>query len=257
MARAYIRDRIANGGEHRPFTDENDPREAALRKAYRENLRKITIDTILLLGDKFSKGKSQPFPVWALGPMLEGATNALVESAQCQPSLAASSLFAHAAGAVQALVDVRTVRGKLLTTIALIAIAELSEGKSLVWGVAAAPFHEFDKWLEGEHARIEVDYKVKLVFWKKEYDAAASATVKPDEVKAAIEKLAEIERRKPKKPNFPSVTFPGGGTLEDSSTPLGRRSLRRSARPPRVRSSSAALRSATRTQHPARRWPST
>ena len=49
--------------------------------------------------------------------------------------------------------DVRTVRGKLLTTVGLIAIAELSEGKSLVWNMAAAPFHEFDKWLEFEHAR--------------------------------------------------------------------------------------------------------
>ena len=84
----------------------------------------------------------------------------------------------------------------------------------MVWAAAAAPFHEFDKWLETEHARIDVDYKVKMVFWKKEYDAAASAPVKPDGVKAAIERLAEIERRKPRKPNFPSVTFPGGGTLE-------------------------------------------
>ena len=171
------------------------------------------IDTILLPDDKVG-AQSQPFPVWALGPVLEGTTTALVESAQCRPSLAASSLFAHAAGAVQAIVDVRTVRGKLLTTVALIAIAESSEGKSLVWAVAAAPFHEFDKWLETEHAEIDVDYRVKMAFWKKEYDAAAGATAKPDEVKAAIEKLAEIERRKPVKPNFPSVTFPGGGTLE-------------------------------------------
>ena len=95
---------------------------------------------VVLLADDGVGAKSQPFPVWALGPVLEGATNALVKSAQCQPSLAASSLFAHAAGAVQAIVDVRTVRGKLLTTVALIAIAESSEGKSLVWNVAAAPF---------------------------------------------------------------------------------------------------------------------
>ena len=173
----------------------------------------LNIDPFNLPSDEV-EAKSKPFPVWALGPMLQGATNALVESAQCQPSLAASSLFAHAAGAVQAIVDVRTVRGKLLTTVALIAIAELSEGKSLVWAVAQAPFKEFEKWLKTEHARIEVDYKVKMVFWQKEYDAAAKATVKPDEVKAAIEKLAEIERRKPRKPNYPSVTFPGGGTLE-------------------------------------------
>ena len=190
--------------------------------------------------------------------MLEGATNALVESAQCQPSLAAASLFAHAAGAVQAIADVRTVRGKLLTTVALIAIAESSEGKSLVWAVAAAPFHEFDKWLESEHAEIEVDYKVKMVFWQKEHDAAAKAPVKSDEVKAAIEKLAEIERRKPKKPNYPSVTFPGGGNFSrGSSTPSERRSRRRSVRPPRGRSSSAARHLPTRTARAAPRWPST
>ena len=29
MVRAYVRDRIANGGAHRPFTDEDDPRESA------------------------------------------------------------------------------------------------------------------------------------------------------------------------------------------------------------------------------------
>jgi Protein of unknown function (DUF3987)/Bifunctional DNA primase/polymerase, N-terminal len=206
MRRAYVGARIANGGNHPPLTDE-------LGQAYRENFLKIGLDTVLLPDDKVG-AKFQPFPIWTLGPVLEGATNALVESAQCQPSLAASSLFAHAAGAVQGLVDVRTVRGKLLTTVALIAIAESSEGKSLVWAVAASPFHEFDKWLESEHARIDVDYKVRMVFWKKEHDAASNATVKPDEIKAAIEKLAEIERRKPVRPNFPSVTFPGGGTLE-------------------------------------------
>ena len=206
MARAYVRARIANGGAHPPLTDD-------LRRVYRENLLKIAIDTILLPDDRVG-AKSRPFPVWALGRVLEGATNALVESAQCQPSLAASSLFAHAAGAVQAIVDVRTVRGKLLTTVALIAIAESSEGKSLVWAVAAAPFMSSTDGLRRSMPRIEIDYKVKMVFWQKEHDAATKATVKPDEVKAAIEKLAEIERRKPVKPNFPSVTFPGGGTLE-------------------------------------------
>ena len=40
MVRAYVRDRIANGGKHRPFTDEDDPRERALRQVYRENLPK-------------------------------------------------------------------------------------------------------------------------------------------------------------------------------------------------------------------------
>ena len=216
----------------------------------------IAVDVVLLPDDEVG-AKSQPFPVQALGPVLEGATNALVKSAQCQPSLAASSLFAHAAGAVQAIVDVRTVRGKLLTTVALIAIAESSEGKSLVWNVAAAPFKEFEKWLKTEHDRIDVDYKVKMVFWQKEYNAAVRAKVEPDEVKAAIEKLAEIERRKPVKPNFPSVTFPGGGLSRGSSTPSERRCHRRSARPPRERSSFAALHSARGTQRPARRWPST
>jgi Protein of unknown function (DUF3987)/Bifunctional DNA primase/polymerase, N-terminal len=210
LSRVYVRARLANDGEHPRYTEKV---AAELEPKYREAFLKIKFDTVLLPDDKVG-AKSQPFPVWALGPMLEGATNALVESAQCQPSLAASSLFGHAAGAVQALVDVRTVRGRLLTTVALIAIAESSEGKSLVWSVAAAPFHEFDKWLEKEHAAIEIDYKVKMVFWKKEYDAAANANAKPEDVKAAIEKLAEIERRKPVKPNFPSVTFPGGGTLE-------------------------------------------
>ena len=103
MARAYVRARLANGGVHPELTD-------ALRQTYRENFLKIKIDTVLLPDDEVG-AKSQPFPVWTLGPVLQGATNALVESAQCQPSLVASSLFAHAAGAVQAIVDVRTVRG--------------------------------------------------------------------------------------------------------------------------------------------------
>jgi len=173
----------------------------------------IGVDVVILPDDEVG-AKSQPFPVQVLGPVLEGATTALVKAAQCQPSLAAASLFAHAAGAVQAIVDVRTVRGKLLTTVALIAIAESSEGKSLVWTRAKFPFKEFEKWLKTEHDRINIDYKAKMVFWQREYNAAVRAKVEPDEVKAAIERVAEIERRKPVKPNFPSVTFPGGGTLE-------------------------------------------
>jgi len=171
---------------------------------------RIAVDVFLLADDGVG-AKSQPFPVWALGPVLEGATNALVKTAQCQPSLAASSLFAHAAGAVQAIVDVRTVRGKLLTTVALIAIAESSEGKSLVWNVAAAPFHEFDKWLETESDRIKVDYTVKMIVWVQEHEKAKKADLT---LHKNVAHLLDVERRKPVRPNFPSVTFPGGGTLE-------------------------------------------
>ena len=155
--------------------------------------------------------RSKPFPVQALGPVLEGVTNAVVESAQCQPSLAAAALFAHAAGAVQAIVDVRTVRGKLLTTVALIAIAESSEGKSLVWAVALAPFLKFEKWLKEESGKKTVRHTVKMAVWSQEYGAAMKADLTIPE---NAEKLHDIVRRKPVRPNFPSVTFPGGGTLE-------------------------------------------
>ena len=81
-------------------------------------------------------------------------------------------------------------------------------------GRGPAPFNKFEKWLKTEYGKKTVHHNVKMVFWQKEYNAAVRAKVEPDEVKAAIEKLADIVRRKPVRPNFPSVTFPGGGTLE-------------------------------------------
>ena len=75
--------------------------------------------------------KSARFPVAALGPMLANVVRTVAAAAQCPPSLAAVAFFSHAAAAVQAIADVRTPLGTLLTTVSVIAVAASSEGKSL------------------------------------------------------------------------------------------------------------------------------
>jgi hypothetical protein len=201
IVRVYVKH--SRGGEFPALSDE-----------LRQEIRTFgcrAVDLIHLIEDS-PNAQSAPFPVDALGTTLRGAVDAVVEAAQCPPSLAAAALFAHAAGAVQAIADVRTNLGKLLTTVAVLIVAESSEGKNLVWKVARAPYAEYEKWLARESDRVEIDFAVEAATWKAEHDAIN----KNDklEIREKVEKLKECLRRRPKRPSFPTMTFGGGGTVE-------------------------------------------
>ena len=57
--------------------------------------------------------------------------------------------------------------------------------------------------------RIKVDYTVKMIVWVQEHEKAKKADLT---LHKNVAHLLDVERRKPVRPNFPSVTFPGGGT---------------------------------------------
>ena len=77
----------------------------ALTDDLREELRTFQLRSIDLhrLIVTFPGAKSTPFPTDALGPTLAGVTSAIIEIAQCQPSLAALTVLGHVAGAAQAI----------------------------------------------------------------------------------------------------------------------------------------------------------
>jgi hypothetical protein len=119
--------------------------------------------------------------------------------------------------AVQAIADVRTPLGKLLTTVSVIAIADSSEGKSLVWREAQRPFADYNEWLAKEGEKIEIDYAVDLAIWKDEYDQIGQTDkmqLSKEQMREKAERMKECMKRKPKKPSFPTTTFDGGGTVE-------------------------------------------
>ena len=69
------------------------------------------------------------FPIDALGKTLADAAHAIAKIIQCPLSTAAGVVLAHAAAAAQGIANVRTSKGTLLTSLAVLSIVESSEGK--------------------------------------------------------------------------------------------------------------------------------
>jgi hypothetical protein len=222
LSHAYVQECIKQGFAH--FDDNGEIVLADLQslqltddlRAELESMRDVAADVFHIIDDR-PDAKSAPFPIDALGPMLADVTRTLAKAAQCQPSLAAAAFFSHAAAAVQAIADVRTPLGKLLTTVSVIAIADSSEGKSLVWREAQRPFADYNEWLAKEGEKIEIDYAVDLAIWKDEYDRIGQTDkmqLSKEQMREKAERMKECMKRKPKKPSFPTTTFDGGGTVE-------------------------------------------
>jgi len=191
----------------------------ALGNADRHALRLAELNALAL--EAAADAEPKPFPIDALGPMLAGVTDAIIEAAQCQPSLPAVTILGHVAGAVQAIADVRTPQGVLLTSAAVMPDVESSDGKGIAWKVAIGPFKEYEKELGKEHQKSMQRYKAAAAKWAQDYELAGKTSALSDEER--LEALASLEGRKPRRPNDPHIVFTGGGTAEGIVKHMARR----------------------------------
>lgn len=145
------------------------------------------------------------FPIDALGKTLADAARAIAKIIQCPLSTAAGVVLAHAAAAAQGIANVRTSKGTLLTSIAVLSIVESSEGKTGAEKIANRPFDDYEKELRKAHREQMRAYIVKAGIW-----AAQREDLKKE---SDYEKLYEHEKLKPVPPHKPRVLI-GGGTVE-------------------------------------------
>jgi Protein of unknown function (DUF3987) len=165
---------------------------------------------------------TKPFPIDDLGRILADVTRAIIEVAQCQPSLAAATVLAHVAGAVQAIADVRTPQGVLLTSASVMPIVESSDGKGIAWKIAMGPFVKYEEELRKAHKKHMQRYKAAVVVWAEEHERIKKRNGFAD-LQEKIAALAEHEESKPTKPNDPLIVFTGGGTAEGIIKNMGNR----------------------------------
>ena len=158
--------------------------------------------------------KPREFPIDALGPTLAGVTRAIIEVAQCQPSLAAATVLAHVAGAVQAIADVRTPQGVLLTSGAVLIMVKSSDGKGVAWKIAIAPCEKYEAELRKDHKKHMRRWKAATTVWLDEQDRLRKATKDFASLEEHVAALTDHEDRKPRRPNDPCAVFTGGGTAD-------------------------------------------
>ena len=142
------------------------------------------------------------FPIDALGKTLADAARAIAKIIQCPLSTAAGVVLAHAAAAAQGIANVRTSKGTLLTSIAVLSIVESSEGKTGAEKIANRPFDDYEKELRKAHREQMRAYIVKAGIW-----AAQREDLKKE---SDYEKLYEHEKLKPVPPHKPRVLIGGG-----------------------------------------------
>ena len=141
--------------------DDECLRQAVL--SVRDSVMALALDVLIV--DATNDSTSRPFPIDALGPVLADVTRAAMEVAQCQPALAASTIVAHVAAAVQAIADIRTNKGRLLTSAAVMPIVESSDGKGIVHEIATRPFVEYEAWLKCEHVEFDHNFRAAMAVW--------------------------------------------------------------------------------------------
>ena len=122
-------------------------------------------------------------------------------------------MLGHVAGAAQAIVDVRTPEGVLLTSGASMPVAGSSDGKGVAWKIVIAPFSEYEKELAKAHIEHMRRYQVAVIIWSEEYERMRKSSNFSD-LEEKIGALTAHEKRKPRRPNDPHIVFTGGGTAE-------------------------------------------
>ena len=98
---------------------------------------------------------AEPFPLVALGPVLEGAARAIMDRVQCPDAIAAQSVLGAASLAAQAHADViipATGHARPLSLF-LVTVAASGERKSAADGEALAPLHRREEALRDQYAR--------------------------------------------------------------------------------------------------------
>lgn len=99
------------------------------------------------------------YPIDALSPKLQGAARAIVDKVQLPAAIAAQSVLAAAALAVQPYMDIELPTGEVVpTSLFLISVAASGDRKSSADKLALAPISIREKELFAEHARDQAGY---------------------------------------------------------------------------------------------------
>lgn len=110
---------------------------------------------------------AEPFPLEALGPVLEGAARAIMDRVQCPDAIAAQSVLGAASLAAQAHADVvipATGHVRPLSLF-LVTVAASGERKSAADGEALGPIHDREEVLREYHARARPKYENSQLAW--------------------------------------------------------------------------------------------
>ena len=111
---------------------------------------------------------AEPFPLAALGPVLQSAAQAIMDRVQCPDAIAAQSVLGAASLAVQAHADViipATGHSRPLSLF-LVTVAASGERKSAADGEALAPLHRREEALRDQCARARPLYDNAKAAWE-------------------------------------------------------------------------------------------
>lgn len=110
---------------------------------------------------------AEPFPLAALGPVLENAARAIMDRVQCPDAIAAQSVLGAASLAAQAHADViipATGHARPLSLF-LVTVAASGERKSAADGEALAPLHRREEALRDQYTRARPSYENAVAAW--------------------------------------------------------------------------------------------
>lgn len=155
----------------------------------------------------------KPFPLEALGNLLENAALAIVDRVQCPSALAALSVMGAASLAVQAHANVilPNINHAKPLSLFLMSIAKSGERKSAADREALAPVCEFEKELRAIYDAQITSYRNQMDAWEAERNTITRSKQLNYEAKAAALEALGAEPAPPLKPiiTSPEPTFQG------------------------------------------------
>lgn len=112
------------------------------------------------------RGQQAPFPIEHLEPRMRGAVEGISRLAYVPHALAAQSVLAASALAIQPHFDVQLPTGKIRpTSLFLTSIAESGDRKSTSDDFAMAAIRQFERDLEQEHGQQLADAQIRQAAW--------------------------------------------------------------------------------------------
>lgn len=155
-----------------------------------------------------SKGAiEQPFPIEALGPILQPAVEKVHEIVQAQLPICALSFLSAANFLAQAHVDTSIFGRRILTSVFFLLVAESGDRKSAVDTLVFKTIKNYEKYvLKEEYETLMEEYKAELAAWKAEHKRIDKIKDIPVEERAALFKELGKE---PLKPLYWSLTCNG------------------------------------------------
>ncbi|MBU8974787.1 DUF3987 domain-containing protein [Lysobacter sp. MMG2] len=119
----------------------------------------------------------EPFPLLALGEVLEPAARALRETVQAPDAVIAGALLAAASLAVQGLADVEAPDGRRIPlSLWLISISESGERKSSADREAMRGIDDYERMLEREYAHADRRHAAEMAEWEARCSVAKNRT---------------------------------------------------------------------------------